>query len=261
MPSAVVEFIQGEPRARRALWFRSKGETWSHAFLKAQQWAHENEVTVAHLRLAYEVVVTYGDSGKGHVGSRLLIQHGDAVVLEVVYDSVSYLQQKCGQGDEEDQSPQTLTNPELLVLHKHMVGPVEGAAAEEGGQVIHLSNILLVFCVPLTAPIQAVKRVTIPVAFLHPLVVVVENVFAVSSPVVVVGGKGDGAHDPDWHGGGAVRSRLGKEDNLERIQDPVDSPRKEKCFKILLQSNNLKTTDCLWSALVSPGQSNPHNLF
>lgn len=206
VPSAVVELVQGESRARRAIRLRGQGETWCHAFLKAQQRAHEDQIAVAHLRLADEVVVAYCDRGKGHVGSRLLVQHGDAVVLEVVDGPVGHLQQEGGQGHEEDQSPQALAEAKLLVLHKHMVGAVERAVAEERGQVVHPPDALLLFLVCLALSVQEVQRLAVPVALLHSLVAVVEGVLAVSAPVVVVGGEGDGAHDPDRHGGGVTGS-------------------------------------------------------
>lgn len=197
--STVVELVEAEARPRGPVWLRGQWKPWCHAFFKPQQGAHENQVAVAHLRLPHKVEVTHGDSWEGHVFGRILIQHGDVIILVVVYDPVNYLEQESRQGQGEDQTPQTLANTELLALHKHVVGAMERATAEESGQVVHLPYLvlLLVVIVCLTTTVQVFLRVT--VTLLHP-VMVVKAVFIISSAWLVVR-KGDGTHDTDRHGG------------------------------------------------------------
>lgn len=215
MTRAVVELVHAESRARQAVRLRGEREPRRHALFEAQQRAHENQVAVAHLRLPDEVVVAQGDGRKCHIVGHSFIQHGDVVILVKVYDPVDYLQQESGQGHGEDHRPQTLADAELLVLHKHVVGAVQRAAAEESGQVVHLADVV---AVPLPAVIvhpaalvQVFLRVPVTVTLLHPSVVVVEAGITVPTGGLVVGSEGDGAHDPDRHGGGDGKSMLSDE--------------------------------------------------
>lgn len=200
MPSAVEELIQSEARPRWSVRLLGQRDPGGHIVLVAQQGSHEDQVAVADLRLPEGVVITKGDGRKGHVVGHPLVQHGDVVILEVVDDPVDHLEKESGQGQGEDHRPHTLADPKLLVLHEHVVDSVQRAAAEERGQVIHLADFifLIIINVQLIAAVQVVPRV--PIAVLHPLVVVVE-VLARSPAGLVISRERDGAHNPDRHVG------------------------------------------------------------
>lgn len=193
VPCPVEELCQAEP-GTLAIRLRGKRDPRGHVVLVTQERSHKKKVAVAELGPAEGVVIAEGDGWEGHVVGIALIQQGDVVILQVVDDPVTHLEQEEAEGSHEAKSPETLPHPVLLVLYKDVIGTMEGTTAKEGCQanVCFLYLFWLFINFQLIALFFALSRVTLAQPR-HPSVVVIEAVFVRPSDRVVVGCERDGA--------------------------------------------------------------------
>ncbi len=165
------------------------------------------QVTVAQLRAPERVVVAERDGGERHVPGITLVQHGDVVILLVVYDTVHYLHEEHGDRQQEDHRPQAPADAEVLVLHEDVVGTMEGAAVKKRGKadIGHFFFFRPIVCVRIVTLllVLAVFAISWPP---HTLVVIIEAALAWATNWLVVGAEGDGACDP-YHD---VKSKTGQ---------------------------------------------------